>query len=321
MKEIIIVVIGLIPSVVFGQQFPFMEGYNVNPFNLSPAFAGIHNNKTLFIDYRSDWSGLDGGPTTCQLSYNGKLPEKIGIGGDLIYKQSDIFKKNVGFGGRFIYDKTDIFKQTLLLVTYTYEVRITEGNKVNFGLSAGFYRNSVDLAKYFNDPDYIQDMVLIYGKEKSKIKFATDISALYRYKDIEAGILFSNIMFGTVRYRITDLRYKPLKNYLLHASYMYAIDDKWSVKPTVILRGGQNIPVQFEIAPSVTWNDRFWGTALFCTGGIFGMGLGGEVYDGIILNYSYNLSTNVSLNTFGSHQLSVGIRINNFLKSKKIQVQ
>jgi hypothetical protein len=51
------------------------------------------------------------------------------------------------------------------------------------------------------------------------------------------------------------------------------------------------------------------------------MGLGGEVYDGIILNYSYNLSTNVSLNTFGSHQLSVGIRINNFLKSKKIQVQ
>jgi type IX secretion system PorP/SprF family membrane protein len=318
MKKVIIILIGLIPTVVFGQQFSFMEGYIANPFSLSPSYAGIHNSKTLFIDYRTDWSGLDGGPTTYQLSYNDKFEEKGQLGGDFIYKQSDIFKKNVGFGGRFIYDKTDIFKQTLLLGTYTYEVRIAEGHKVNFALSAGFYRNSVDLAKYYNDPDYVQDMVLIYGKEKSKIKFATDISALYRHKDLEAGVLFSNIMFGTVRYRNTDLKYKPLKNYMLHASYVYAINDKWSVKPIVILRGGQNIPVQFEIAPSATWNDRLWGTTLFCTGGIYGVGLGGEVYDGIIINYSYNLSTNVSLNAFSSHQLSVGIKIFNFMKSNKI---
>lgn len=62
MKKIIIILIVLMPTVVFGQQFPFMEGYSVNPFSLSPAFAGIHNSKTLFVDYRSDWTGLDGGP-------------------------------------------------------------------------------------------------------------------------------------------------------------------------------------------------------------------------------------------------------------------
>jgi len=317
MKKIIIILILLVPTVVFGQQFPFMEGYNVNPFSLSPAYAGIHNSKTLFIDYRSDWSGLEGGPTTYQLSYNDKFHEKKELGGNFIYKQSDIFKNNVGLGGRFIYDKTDIFKQMLLLGTYTYEVRIAKGHWVNFGLSAGFYKNAIDFAKYFNNPDYIQDMVLIYGQGKSKIKFATDISALYRYKQAEAGILFSNVMFGTVRYRNNEMTYKPLKNYLLHASYLFVIDNNWSAKPTFILRGGQNIPVQIEIAPTITWNDRFWGTTLYRTGGLFGVGLGGEVYEGIILNYSYNLSTNVALNTFGSHQLSLGIRIFNFLKNKK----
>jgi type IX secretion system PorP/SprF family membrane protein len=298
MKKIVYIsMLLMIMGTLSAQQFPFMEGYSVNAFSLSPAYAGIHNSKTLFLDYRSDWSGLDGGPTTYQLSYN----DKVG---------------KVGLGMRFLYDRTDIFKQTLFLGTYTYEVTIAQEHKVNLGLSVGFFRNSIDLAKYYNDPDYIQDMVLIYGLQESKIKFATDISALYRYKQAEAGILFSNVMFGTVRYRNTDLTYKPLKNYLVHASYLFDLGDRWSVKPTFIVRGGQQIPVQIEIAPTLTWNNRLWLTTLFRTGGIFGVGLGAEVINGILINYSYNLSNNVALNTFGSHQITLGIRIFNPQKNK-----
>ena len=299
MRKIIIIFIELLVSLaVYSQQFPFMEGYSVNTFSLSPAYAGIHNSKTLFMDYRSDWSGISGGPITYQLSYNDK------------------FKERVGLGGRFIYDKTDIFKQTLILGTYTYEVHIAKEHSVNFGLSVGFYKNSIDLAKYFNDPTYVLDNALIYGRNKSKLKFATDISALYRFNQIEAGILFSNLMFGTVRYHIADMSYKPLKNYLLHASYLFNLDNRWSAKPTIIFRGGQNIPVQMEIASDFTWNKRFWGTMLFRTGGIFGLGFGGEVYDGILINYSHDLNTNVMLNTFGSNQLSLGVKIFKFIKKQ-----
>ena len=300
MKKVIILLLVFLPAIAFGQQFPFMEGYSVEPFILSPACAGIHNSKTLFIYYRSDWTGLDGGPRTYQLSYS----DKIG---------------RVGFGGRFIYDKTDIFKQTLILGTYTYEVKIASAHHINFALSVGFFRNSIDLTKYYNDPSYVQDLALIYGQQQSKIKFATDISALYRYRDAEAGILFSNVMFGTVKYANTDMTYKPLKNFLLHASYHFVINNAWDMKPTFILRGGQHVPMLFEIAPTLTWNKRFWGNLLLRTGGIFGAGLGGEVYNGIMLNYSYNFSTNVALNTFGSHQVTLGVRIFKPQKNKKIQ--
>ena len=132
----------IVPVAAYGQQFPFMEGYSVNPFTLSPSYAGIHNSKTVFADYRSDWSGINGGPKTYQLSYNDK------------------FKDKVGLGVRFIYDVTDIFKQTLLLGTYTYQVSITQDHILNFGLSMGFFRNSIDLSKYYNNPDYVQDMAL-----------------------------------------------------------------------------------------------------------------------------------------------------------------
>lgn len=296
-KSIYIVMLFMMTRILSAQQFPFMEGYNVNPFTLSPAYAGIRNSKTLFVDYRSDWTGMEGGPSTIEMSY------------------SDRFTDKVGLGGRFIYDKTDIFKQTLILGTYTYEVELAEEHVVYFGLSAGFFRNSLDLSKYYNDPDYVQDEVLMYGREKSKIKFATDVSALYRYQNIEAGVLFSNIMFGTAKYRDTDLSYKPFKNYLLHASYEYDIDERWSVKPILIFRGGQHVPAQFEIAPVISWDKRFWGTVVYRTGGIFGLGFGGEIYKGVLLNYSYNLSSDIALNTFGSHQISLGLRLGDLIKT------
>lgn len=301
MKKIIILLIVFIPAMVFGQQFPFMEGYNINPFILSPAYAGIHNAKRVFVDYRSDWTGIDGGPRTYELSYN----DKIG---------------KVGFGGRFIYDKTDIFKQTIILGTYSYEVNIAREHYINFALSLGFFRNSIDLAKYFNDPNYVQDRALLYGQQESKIKFATDISALYRYRQIEAGILFSNVMFGTVKYANADMTYKPLKNFLIHATYLFDINPDWSLATTTILRGGENVPMIFEIMPTISWNKRIWANVLFRTWGIFGAGAGVEVVDGVLLNYSYNMSTNVALNTFGSHQVTLGVRIFNPPRNKPAQV-
>ncbi len=294
MKKLIYISMMLgMPVVIFAQQFPFMEAYNINSFNMNPSYAGLKSVKTLFLDYRADWAGVDGGPVTCQLSYNDKVTA------------------NVGLGGRFIYDKTDIFKQIIILGTYTYDVHFTEEHSVNFGLSAGIYKNSIDLGKYYNDQNYVQDAALISGTEKSKVKIATDISALYRYKDIEAGILFSNVMFGTAKYSNTDFTYRPMKNYLVHASYTNRINDKWSVKPFVLFRGGHNYPSQLELASDISYKKKLWGMLVFRTGGIWGMGFGAEVTDGILVNYSYNLSTNVALNTFGSHQITLGVRLFN----------
>ena len=300
MKKIAVILLVLIPTALWGQQFPFLEGYSVDPFTLNPASAGLHNGKTLFIDYRSDWTGMDGGPETYQLTYSDKI-------------------KKVGFGGRFIYDKTDIFKQTLILGTYTYEVNVSREHILNFGLSLGFFRNSIDLTKYFNDPSYVEDLALIYGKQQSKIKFATDMSVLYRYKEATVGILFSNVMFGTLKYANKDMTYKPLKNFLLHASYSFEMNNKWDLDPIFILRGGQDVPMMFELSPTVTWDERFWGNALLRSGGIFGVGVGGEVVKGLIFNYSYNFSTNVALNTFSSHQVSLGVKIFNGRKEKKAE--
>ncbi len=291
MKKILIILIGLVSTTAFGQQFPSMEGYNINLYNLSSAYTGLQNIKTVFVDYRSDWSGMYAGPVTYQLSYNDRAGDKIGL------------------GGKFVYDRTDIFKQIILLGTYAYDVNLTKDHYINFALSAGFFRNSIDIAKYYNNPDYALDQVLLYGSDNSKLKFATDISALYHFKNLDAGILFSNIMFGTARYKNNSLTYKPLKNFQVHTSYNFNVGEKWSLRPTLLLKGGQNVPIQFEVAPTAMWNKRIWGALIYRSGGVFGGSFGGEVYNGLMINYSYNLSTNVAMSTFGSHQVTLGVRI------------
>jgi type IX secretion system PorP/SprF family membrane protein len=292
MKKLIIISAMLtISAAIFGQQFPFMEGYTNNPFALSPSYAGVSNTRMLFVDYRSDWSGISGGPKTIQLSYNDKIYEKVGV------------------GGKFIYDKTDIFKQTLLMGSYTYQVTIGRNQFINFGLSAGLYKNSIDLAKYYNDPSYVQDAVLVYGLEKSKIKFATDFSALYRVAGFEGGFLFSNVMFGSAKYNAADISYKPMKNYLLNFSYRFDLNKNWMVKPFILVRGGEHIPAQLELTCNAAFREKFWGTLTYRTGGVYGFGFGSEIMNGVLLNYSYNLSSNVAMNTFGSHQLTLGIKL------------
>jgi type IX secretion system PorP/SprF family membrane protein len=290
-KLIYISILSMITLGVRAQQFPFMEAYNINMFNLTPAYAGLSGTKTMFIDYRSDWSGVKGGPVTYEISYN------------------DRYKDKVGLGGRFIYDKADIYKQTMLLGTYTYEVKFASEHFINFGLSAGFYKNSIDIGRYFSDPSFVQDAALVSGTVQSRIKVASDLSAVYRWKDITGGIVFSNVMFGSAKYGNEDISYKPLKNFLVHATYLYHLNQTWDVKPFVLFRGGQHYPSQLELAAEARYNKRFWGLLVFRSGGIWGMGFGGEVYDGIVVNYSYNLSTNVALNTFGSHQITLGVKL------------
>ena len=103
MKKLIIVIIGISLGVLLNaQQMPLSENYFLDKYSLSPSYAGNFETKYLFMTYRSDWSGIDGGPKTLKLSYN------------------DAFMQNAGFGGKFIYDKAGIFKQVMLLGTYSY---------------------------------------------------------------------------------------------------------------------------------------------------------------------------------------------------------
>lgn len=300
MKKAIIIIIGIISgATLFGQQMPLSENYFLDKYSLSPSYAGNFNNKYLFMGYRSDWSGIDGGPKTLRLSYN------------------DVYKQNMGYGGKLIYDKAGIFKQTVLLGTYSYRVKIAEDHFIMFGLSAGFYSNTLNLKDYYNDPKYTLDPALISANVTSRLKFMSDFSAVYSFKGLDAGLLFSNINFGDAKFQDQSIHYKPLSNFQIHASYLYRISDRWDVSPIMVLRGGRLIKSQFEVASQVVYQKNLWASLMFRDPGIWGVGVGANITRSIKIGYNFNIAAATAPRYFNNHEICLGINIFEVTRSKK----
>jgi type IX secretion system PorP/SprF family membrane protein len=294
MKRYIVFIVLLIPAFIKGQQLPLTESYLIDPFVLSSAYAGVHNTNTLLANYRSDWTGISGGPKTFRLSYHQELP----------------VLKNVSVGAKLMSDQMDIFHQNYFLTSYAYKLQVGENQFLNFGLSFGFYRNSIRLDKYYDSPDYQLDPGLTADFEKSKIKFMTDYGVLYRWKDLEAGMVFVNVSFGSSHYEnAPQIDNKPLANYIFHAAYLYRLNGTWSIKPFVMLKAGKDIPSQLELAAQAYYKEKYWTSLLYRGRGIWSIGIGGEILEGVMLAYSYNAGYDIEISAFQNHELSLGLNL------------
>lgn len=292
MKKLILFLSLILPVIAAAQQVPISENYFLDKYSLAPSYAGNYNPGFLFLGYRSDWTGIEGGPKTMRISYNDALQSV----------------KNVGLGGRVIYDKAGIFGQLYALSSYSYNLKVNRENRVLFGFSAGVYKNSVNLAEYYNDPTYNLDPSLTDKDIKSKIKFMSDFSVVWLMKDLEAGFLFSNITFGDASYKEINLKYNPLANFQFHTTYNYKASDFLSISPLLMIRGGKFIKSQFEFATRIMYAEKFWGSAVYRDPGILGFGIGAGL-DRIRVAYNFNMATNVVMGAFNNHEISLGINI------------
>ncbi len=294
MKKLIIVFPGLLTCfTLFSQQIPLSENYFMDKYSLAPSYAGNFNAKYLFMGYRSDWSGIDGGPKTLRISYNDVFP----------------FMTNAGYGGKIIYDKAGIFSQLYIMGSYSYNLQVNQDHHIMFGLSAGIYKNRLNLLDYYNDPKYTIDPSLISLDINSRVKFMSDFSAVWIWKGAEAGLMFSNISFGDASYKDVNLKYNPLANYQFHTTYLYSINENWDIAPLVIVRGGKYIKSQFEFASQGMYLKKFWGSLVFRDPGILGFGIGANIDKGLKIGYNFNFATNVALGAFNNHEISIGLNI------------
>jgi len=299
MKKLLLFLITILTAATaYSQQSPLSEGYFMDKYSLAPSYAGNYNPKFLFAGYRSDWTGIDGGPKTVRLSYNDLFP----------------YMQNAGYGGKIVYDKAGIFSQLYILGSYSYNLKINEYHRVMFGLSAGFYRNRLNLLDYYNDPKYTIDPSLVSQDINSKLKFMSDFSAVWEWKGVEAGFLFSNISFGDASYKEVALKYNPVTNFQFHATYLYNINKDWEVSPMVILRGGKYIRSQFEFASQVLYLKKVWGSLVFRDPGVFGFGLGANIGKGLKIGYNFNIATNVAMGVLNNHELTLGINLFEYLQ-------
>jgi type IX secretion system PorP/SprF family membrane protein len=295
-KSITALIIILFHGVILAQQMPVSENYFMDKYALSSSYAGHFNPGSVFTSFRSDWTGIKGGPKTLRLSY------------------SDMLMTNAAWGGKIIYDKAGIFDQLYVMGTYSYSLKIVEEHKLLLALSAGIYQNRINFTDYYNNPNYNIDPAMTQQDVSSKLKFMSDFSALYLFSGIEAGIMFANINFGDAKYDEVDVIYKPLANYQFHTSYSFLIGERWNINPLLYYRGGKYIAGQVGIASMVKYQNNIWGSLSFRDPGIWGFGFGANIAKGIRFSYNFNFASSVALNIYNNHEIAIGVNIKDLVK-------
>jgi len=140
MKKIIkfnIIALALLcSSAAFSQQLPQFTQYMFNTSSINPAYAGSRETLSLVGLHRSQWVGIDGGPTTQTFSIH-----------------SPMRNEKVGLGLSFINDELGFENFTYIYGDFSYTIQVSEKTKLAFGLKGGFTSYSIDQELRDAEPD------------------------------------------------------------------------------------------------------------------------------------------------------------------------
>lgn len=125
-----------VQTAVFSRD-PVIAHYYLNDLYLNPATAGLHDKRTLVLNYRNQWPDLDANFVTYSASYD--QPLDIAHGGFGVHLMNDAQGKN-------------LYRRFSGNVMYAYHLEINQFTQLNAGFQAGWIQKSIQTAQ-LNFPD------------------------------------------------------------------------------------------------------------------------------------------------------------------------
>ena len=279
-KSLIFIIMALFFNLSFAQDTGNFTQFFFNPYSLNPSFAGIDGRPAVFLGYRKQWSGIEGGPTISNFSFH--TPLKAGL--------------NVGMSAAN--DKRGILSNSGLLLSAAYSLPLGESNYLRFGLSAGGSFNTVDLLKISEAVLSDQALTNVLNKNTSIIGNA---GISLHVKTFHIGVAMPNLFAPSYvskdAFSITEVR--AFEALVIHASNrFYFADNKHVFEPYFVYRSNTGLPSQYEVAGVLHLNHVLW------IGGSLKQEFGISAFGGIKLNKSLALGGSYSLKNTGINELN-----------------
>ncbi len=272
-------------GVAHAQQDPIYAQYLNNPLSINPAFAGSNNMFNAGIQYRTQWAGLAGNPTT--FNFNSHM---------------SVYQNKAGIGIQVIQDKLGDTNNTEFNGLFSYKIPLNKST-LSFGMQAGFIR-------YTNDPSSltIRDPGDPAFVQLSEMKFNTGAGLLLKSDRYIIGLSVPRMLPTTISQGGQVITLYS-QNYYLFGSYVVFLSEKVRFKPSVLLRGTKGSPISADLNASFNFME-------FYTAGIFTRNfktygvLAQVLVKGFRFGYVYELpgSQASSLN-YASHEVTLGISL------------
>ena len=273
------------------QQISLNSLYNVNKYHINSAYAGFNETFEAYLNHRAQWVGIQSAPSTSFLSVQSKIA------------------KNMGLGGVVMYDQTDLSNTFTGVVSYAYRIKLGEAHNLRLGVSAGIYQSSITPRNGIVD-DPLDEVVL--NGNHSQIAFKNDVSLYYNFKGLEFGFSVPQIFETAKTSSLTTTRANiELKRHMVaYLGYDIALGNKWNLQPSVLYRGLDAKNNQLDLNAQVTYNKLITlGGGYRTNSGVLAR-FGLQIKDMLQVAYAYEFAGN-QLRSFtsGTHEIMIGIKL------------
>ena len=225
----------LCSSAAFSQQLPQFTQYMFNTISINPAYAGSRETLSLVGLHRSQWIGIDGGPTTQTFSIH-----------------SPMRNEKVGLGLSFINDELGFENFTYIYGDFSYTIQVSETTKLAFGLKGGFTSYSIDQELRDAEPDD----PAIYGIEN---RWSPNIGAgAFLHSDRWYVGLSTPRILNTDYHGSDDYEALEKVSYYLTGGVVVDVNESVKFKPSFMVKATNGAPLSYDITGNFLFNEKLW---------------------------------------------------------------
>ncbi len=287
----------LLSGTISAQQEVQNSLYMFNGSILNPAYAGSRDALSVVADYRNQWSGWKGAPTTSSFIMH-----------------TPLMRESIGVGVNVVNDVVGPTNRTALYGDFAYRVRLNKNNdRLCFGLRAGadLIRNNLSALKV-NDAT---DPLVVNNLNFSTNAFNTGAGIYYYGKRHFIGITAPKILANKLSSDPNFSNSKQVLHYYLIAGYVFKLNSLWDLKPGVAIKYTQNAPVSIDGNLSVLFNEKIWFGLMYRHGAAAGVNVVYNITKQMRIGYAYDYSlTNMGKYSPSTHEIMLGF---DFLSNAK----
>jgi type IX secretion system PorP/SprF family membrane protein len=277
-------VIGL--SSVNAQQLPLYSQYMFNTLEINPAYAGFKSSMNFTGIFRKQFNGAKDSPQTAYIA--GDMP---------------IGDTNMGVGLTIVDDKFSVTKTFGAQGSYSYRIQTGDYSQLSMGIQVGALNYKANLTQLLvtdpGDPTFQQDLNSIAVNIGAGLFFNTD--------KFYAGLSSPNLYRGNLKQTNIALTNSDVRQNLhayLNTGVLLYLNDNFVLKPSVLVRAVQGIPINYDVNANVFMRELFsMGISYRNKSAIVGL-MDWKVISKLRVGYSYDY--NISrVNTFtkGTHEI------------------
>ncbi|MDA3613894.1 PorP/SprF family type IX secretion system membrane protein [Polluticaenibacter yanchengensis] len=278
------------------QQIFKISQFTQHNFLYNPAAAGAAENSSVGVAYRSQWSGIDGGPKTV-----------------FAYGDHFISGKSIGIAPVIYSDKTGPTSRTGGQVNVSYAMKLNDRSRLHLGLGADILQYKIDMNKI---GEYIPNDPLL-ASSGTTTKADASFGVYYTSPKLSGGIGIQNLIQSKLGFVKTDAKVtdgKLYRHYFAMANYKIQMDEVNTLTPTMLIKYMPNAPTEYEVGARFEHDNLISFGANWCYRQMVNFQVGVKVAKKFQIGYCYEVY-NSPINVFstGGNAHEVLLRYN-FIK-------